>query len=311
MDDKLVFGNRPSIFSTVEQQQCADHDRSQGEGVAPQEYTVIKIQVTQLTGKLKQVAGQRKVFLAAATLRPETMYGQTNCWILPWGEYGVFELNDSELIVTSERAALNMSYQGNAKQRGKPVQLMSITGQELIGHPLKAPLSPYDTSYCLPLLTIQMDKGPGVVTSVPSDSPADSIALLDLKKKEALREKYSVKDEWVLPFECIDIIDTPSMGARAAEAAIEEFKIKSQNDVDKLELAKAKVYKEGFYSGVMNDNCGAHAGMKVEDAKNLVRDQMIEAGEAFLYWEPENKVVSRSGVECVVALTDQWCLRYG
>merc|ERR1711966_70838 len=61
----------------------------------------------------------------------------------------------------------------------------------------------------------------------------------------------------------------------------------------------------------MNSNCGKHSGMKVEDAKTMVRDEMIESGDAFLYWEPENKVISRSGKECVVALTDQWSLRYG
>lgn len=311
MEDKLVFGNRPSVFSTVEQQQCADHDRSQGEGVAPQEYTIIKIQVLELTGKLASLEG-KKVFLAAATLRPETMYGQTNCWILPWGEYGVFETaNPDELIVTADRAALNMSYQGNSAERGKPVRVMTITGQDLIGVPLTAPLCPLEKTYCLPLLTIKMDKGTGVVTSVPSDSPADYIAMEDLKKKAALREKYAVKDEWVLPFDCIDIIDTPNLGPRAAEKAIKDFKIQSQNDLDKLEKAKELVYKEGFYSGIMNANCGKHSGMKVEDAKTQVRDEMIANGDAFLYWEPENKVVSRSGVECVVALTDQWSLRYG
>ena len=29
----------------------------------------------------------RNVFLAAATLRPETMYGQTSCCLLPSGDY--------------------------------------------------------------------------------------------------------------------------------------------------------------------------------------------------------------------------------
>jgi leucyl-tRNA synthetase len=53
----------------------------------------------------------------------------------------------------------------------------------------------------LPLLTILTNKGTGVVTSVPSDSPDDYMALLDLKRKDKLREKYHVKDEWVLPFE--------------------------------------------------------------------------------------------------------------
>ena len=45
-----------------------------------------------LAGKLAALAGKGKVYLMAATLRPETMYGQTNCWVLPEGQYGAFQV---------------------------------------------------------------------------------------------------------------------------------------------------------------------------------------------------------------------------
>lgn len=51
------------------------------------------------------------------------------------------------------------------------------------------------------MLTIKEDKGTGIVTSVPSDAPDDYAALNDLKNKPALREKFGVTDEMVLPFE--------------------------------------------------------------------------------------------------------------
>ena len=38
------------------------------------------------------------------------------------------------------------------------------------------------------------------MTSVPSDSPDDYAALTDLVKKPALRAKFGIKDEWVLPY---------------------------------------------------------------------------------------------------------------
>ena len=70
----------------------------------------------------------------------------------------------------------------------------------------------FEKIYCLPMLTISMTKGTGVVTSVPSDSPDDFMALSDLKSKEALRMKFNIKDEWVLPFEVIPIINIPGYG---------------------------------------------------------------------------------------------------
>jgi leucyl-tRNA synthetase len=85
---KVLFGSRLSIFSVVEQQPCADHDRASGEGVGPQEYTLIKLELQQpFPAELAHLA-DKKVYLPAATLRPETMYGQTNLFVLPEGNYG-------------------------------------------------------------------------------------------------------------------------------------------------------------------------------------------------------------------------------
>lgn len=54
-----------------------DHDRQDGEGHGPQEYTGIKMEVIKWSPAAKEAvggkAGGRKVFLVAATLRPETM----------------------------------------------------------------------------------------------------------------------------------------------------------------------------------------------------------------------------------------------
>lgn len=145
-----------------------------------------------------------------------------------------------------------------------------------------------------------------MVTSVPSDSPDDFATLADLKKKVAF---YKIKEEWVKPFEPIPIIDTPNYGNLAAAKVCEELKINSPKDRKLLDLAKEKVYKEGFYSGKML--MGECKGMSVQDAKPKIRQQMIDANQAIPYWEPEGLVMSRSGDECVVCLTDQWYLNYG
>ena len=42
-----------------------------------------------------------------------------------------------------------------------------------------------------------------------------------------------------------------------------------------------------------------------------MRQELIAAGHAIPYFEPESCVMSRSNDECIVALTDQWYLPYG
>jgi leucyl-tRNA synthetase len=174
---------------------------------------------------------------------------------------------------------------------------------------LKAPLAKYDFVYALPMVTISMNKGTGVVTSVPSDSPDDWAAFRDLQTKAGLREKYNVEEAWCVPFEPVPIIEIPELGNMAAVKLVEDLGIKSQKDKDLLLKAKDMCYLKGFNEGVMTVE--AHQGVKVKDAKLVVRQMMIDSGEAASYHEPEEMVVSRQGDECIVALCDQWLLNYG
>ncbi|XP_054824536.1 leucine--tRNA ligase, cytoplasmic isoform X3 [Prosopis cineraria] len=306
---KVVKDIRYTIFSPLDGQPCADHDRASGEGVQPQEYTIIKMEVLQPFPPKFGVLEGRKVYLAAATLRPETMYGQTNAWVLPEGKYGAFEVNETDVFILSKRAALNLAYQNHSRVPEKPTCLLDLTGYDLIGLPLKSPLSFNEVIYALPMLSILMDKGTGIVTSVPSDAPDDYMALHDLKAKPAFRAKYGVKDEWVLPFEIVPIIEVPQFGNKCAEAVCLQMKIKSQNEKEKLAEAKKQTYLKGFNEGTMI--VGEFSGKKVQEAKPLIRTKLLETGQAIIYSEPEKQVISRSGDECVVALTDQWYITYG
>lgn len=107
---------------------CADHDRAEGEGVGLTEYTLIKIEVKD--EKKKDIFGtEERVFLTAATLRPETMYGQTNCFVLPEGTYGLYRMHNDELWVCSHASARNMAYQYLTKEFGKPELVREIKGE--------------------------------------------------------------------------------------------------------------------------------------------------------------------------------------
>ena len=309
--DFVAFGKRNAIFSMSEDQPCADHDRSCGEGLGPQEYTLIKLRLLdgeKVPAPIKKLLSQNKnIFLVAATLRPETMYGQTNCYILPKGEYGFYEMANGEIYVTSEHAILNMAYQEKTKIAKKAEPLVKIKGEELIGVKISAPLSVHKEVYLFPMETISMTKGTGIVTSVPSDSPDDYINLLSFKTDEKLRNKWGITPEMI--FEPVHIINLEGFSGLAAKDVVEKLKIKSPKEKDKLQKAKEEVYTQGFYKGIID--IGPYKGQPIKDVKDKVKADLIQSGEADTYFEPEGLVKNRIGEECVVALVDQWYLKYG
>lgn len=104
------------------------------------------------------------IFFVAATLRPETMYGQTNCWLHPDIKYIVFKsVKTNEAWVCTNRAARNLSYQGFTSVEGKVDVLAEILGSDLLGIALSAPLTQHKIVYALPMLSVKEDKGTGVV----------------------------------------------------------------------------------------------------------------------------------------------------
>ncbi|KAJ8607162.1 hypothetical protein CTAYLR_007327 [Chrysophaeum taylorii] len=324
--DKISYGKRANVYSVRDGQVCADHDRAKGEGVGPQEYVLIKLRVVEPWPEVLESVRGREVYLVPATLRPETMYGQTNCYVLPEGEYGAFEQADGSVFVCSKRAALGLAHQGSTNQHDggfvpyaaasmgvvKSVVPGTIKGRDLLGAAVRAPLSIYDAVYVLPLTTISMSKGTGVVTSVPSDAPDDWIALHELKEQPELRDKYGLSEDTVAKFDVVPVlrIETEEWVSDVSAAYwCEKLEITSSKDADKLKKAKDITYLHGFSKGVML--VGKYAGTKVSEAKVLVRNDLLASGDAVLYLEPEELVVSRSGDECIVAHTDQWYLKYG
>ncbi|KAH8677848.1 hypothetical protein BX600DRAFT_376622 [Xylariales sp. PMI_506] len=309
--DKVKFGKRYTIYSIKDAQPCMDHDRSEGEAVGPQEYTAIKLKVLEWAPKAEETLKGKipagvNVFLVPATLRPETMYGQTCCFIGPKINYGIFKASETEYYLITDRAARNMAYQGIFANEGVIEKVAEIQGSDIVGTLVNAPLSFHkDGVRVLPMETVLPTKGTGVVTSVPSDSPDDFATVTDLAKKA---DYYGIKKEWA-ELEIFPIIDTPSYGDLCAPTLVKQLKIASPKDTKQLEEAKELAYKEGYYQGVLK--VGDFKGEKVESAKPKVRQQLIGASEAFAYSEPERKVVSRSGDDCIVALMDQWYLDYG
>ncbi|KIX04230.1 leucine-tRNA ligase [Rhinocladiella mackenziei CBS 650.93] len=316
--NKILYGKRYTIYSPKDGQPCMDHDRTKGEGVGPTEYTALKLRVKEWSPEAareveSKIPKDANVYFVPATLRPETMYGQTCCFVGPKIKYGIFKVSEKEYYVVTKRAAWNMAFQGiffdeahfpRDQEELQPV--VELPGSVFVGTLVNAPLSAHPHGVrILPMETVSATKGTGVVTSVPSDSPDDFATVRDLAKKA---EFYGIKKEWAEP-EIIPIIDTPAYGNLAAKHLVEAMKIQSPKDAALLAEAKDLVYKEGFYNGTML--VGEFKGEKVSDAKEKVRNSLIKSGEAFPFADPSAEVISRSADECVVAYVPQWFLNYG
>src|SRR2546428_831739 len=181
--DFVKIDKHPVIWCPKDQAPIGDHDRLAGEGETPMENTLLKFTLADVR------------FLVAASIRPETVFGQTNLWV--------------DAIVT---------------------YVVAQDGEE----------------------------------------------------------------RW------------------NGDEAVEWVGIRNQGDREKLEQAKAEVYKSGFYRGVLNENCGPFAGVRVEIAKEEIRKELTSKGQADLMYEPSAPVVCRCMTPAIVKVVDnQWFLAYG
>ena len=288
----VKIDKHPVIWCPNDQAPIGDHDRLEGEGETPVEYTLLKFPLAD--GRI----------LVAATIRPETVFGQTNLWVDPDVEYVLAKVGDERWIL-NELAAKKLS------EQGKTVAIESrVRGAELLGQDAVAPA----INRAIPILPgtfIDQGRGTGIVTSVPSDAPDDYVALRDLQQDDAALARYRLDPERVRAIRPIPIIRTPGWGPLPGVEIVERMGIKSQKDREKLEQAKAEVYKAGFYQGVLNENCGPFAGVRVEVAKDEIRNELTSKNRADRMYEPSGEVVCRCMTPAIVKVVeDQWFLAY-
>lgn len=289
--DFVIKGKFPVVWDPIENVPVGDHDRVEGEGEVPQEFVLLKFKYGD-------------DYLVAATLRPETMFGQTNLWVGPEIEYIRAKVDDETWIISEECAE-------KLKQQDHEVEILEkVLGKYLIGKKATAPVIDREI-IILPATFCNPNKGTGIVTSVPSDAPDDWMGLVDLKKNPKELEKYGLSSEDIESIEIIPIINAAELGDMAAQKVVEDMNIKNSKQRDLLEKAKKLVYKKGFYEGTMLESTGKYSGMKVEHAKNQIKRDMLESKDADLLFELTGKVVARSLSNCVVKIvSDQWFLDY-
>lgn len=242
-------------------------------------------------------------YLVAGTLRPETIFGATNFWVNPKAKYVKFNWN-GETLYMSKEAVEKFVY-----QKGKVNMVEEYDGDYFIGKKVKSPLG--KELLILPAEFVDPDNATGFVYSEPSDAPIDYVALEELKRNPDKIKKYGLKIEEVTNIEPIKIIDIPGVTDHHAKVIVEKMGIKSQMEIDKLEKATKEVYRDQYYNAVMREDTGPFAGLKVSEAKEKVKNWLIESNKAFIFYETSRKAECRAGGKIIVAtIRDQWFIDY-
>ncbi|MFH1237743.1 MAG: leucine--tRNA ligase [Candidatus Aenigmatarchaeota archaeon] len=295
--DFLIKGSYPVLF-------CPKCDNAVGEDDIQDADTnpVSKMEFTLLKFKLED-AHHSGLILVAATLRPETVFGQTNLWVNPDVEYDKIKVGEETWVVSKEgREKLEF--------QKKNIEAMGfIKGRDLIGKFARAP-GIHKEVIILPSKFVDANVGSGIVTSVPSDAPYDWMALKDLQQDREETDKYGLNHDVVAAIKPIPIINIPGWGDMAALKIAEQMNLTSQHD-PRLDEATQVIYKEGFHTGTMNHNCGKYSGMKVTEAKEKVKKELLESGQADVIYETSRVAHCRDGTKVVVSvLEDQWFLDF-
>ena len=284
----VTMGKHPVVWCPNCGSATGDHDRLVGEGVSPEEYVLVLFKFGD-------------AYLAAATLRPETVFGVTNIWINPDHPYVLAEVDGKKLIV-AKRASEKLREQKRVKI------LAEHKPEELIGELAEAPFTGKKVPI-FPADLVDPDFGTGVVYSVPAHAPYDYAGLIALRNNPERLTKYRLK-ELVERIKPISIISVPGYGEYPAVEEVERLGIETDTD-PRLDEATKIIYSKEFHEGVMKENCGEYAGRSVNEARDLVKEKLIELGLGDTMWELPEKVACRCGTECVVKIVEnQWFLRY-
>ena len=287
----VTRGTHPVVWCPKDKSPTGDHDRQVGEGVTPEEYTLIKYKLDE------------KTYLPAATFRPETIYGVTNMWINPDAEYVEAEVNRENWIVSHEAAE-------KLKEQERIVKVKRVfKGRELIGKSFENPL----TKAKFPILPgwfVDSKQATGVVYSVPAHAPYDWLALKDLQEKPEVLKDFGLDVEIVRHIKPISLIEVEGFGEYPAVEIVEQMGIKNQHDPRADEATKA-LYKKEFHAGVLKQNCGQYAGRTVKEVKDTLIQDFRKLGAADSMYDLPDLVVCRCMTPCIVKiLSDQWFLNY-
>lgn len=227
--------------------------------------------------------------LPCATLRPETVYGVTNLWIDPDGQYVKVRVGDDAWVVGADAAEKIRRQRPDVADDAEPVDAKTLLSWKAT-NPL--------TGDEVPLLAgpfVDPAIGTGVVMSVPAHAPYDWQALADLD----------------MPVDPVVIIEVPDVTGVPAEEAAKAHGVTSQSDEEALDAATDDVYGAEFAKGRMSDACGDVAGLPVRQAKPRVQELLADADDGGMTYEFSEPVICRCGQPVMIRrIPDQWFIKY-
>lgn len=287
----VTRGTHPVVWCPKDKSPTGDHDRQSGEGVTPEEYTLIKYRLDE------------KTVLPAATFRPETIYGITNLWINPDSTYVEATVNNENWIISQEAAE-------KLKEQEKTIKVnRAFKGKELIGKTIENPITK-EKFPILPGWFVDPKTATGVVYSVPAHAPFDWLALKDLQQKPEVMRDFGVNPEEILKIKPISIITVDGFGEFPAVEIVEQMGVKDQHD-PKADEATKELYKKEFHGGKLKPNCGVYAGKTIREVKDLLITDFHKQGVTDSMYDLPESVVCRCMTPCIVKiLSDQWFLNY-
>jgi len=289
-------GKHPVVWCPKDNSPVGDHARSEGEGETPQEFSLFKFKLD---------SGD---FIVTATLRPDTFLGITNVYANPDTTYVRAKVNGEVWIVgkpVTEKLK-NQEYDVNI--------IEELSGKELIGQYVT--LFGKDKILVLPASFLKAEYGTGLVHSVPSDSADDLMALQNLQENDDIIKKYNLNSSEIKSIKPIDIFDTPGIKGTPAQFFLDKYKVKSQNERDKLEQIKKELYKLTFNQSTFNNRYEKYfskklKGVLVKDGQDIVKEYLKKEKIISPFYELTGKVICRCLTECVVKIVnDQWFLEY-
>ncbi|MFX1380301.1 MAG: leucine--tRNA ligase [Promethearchaeota archaeon] len=244
-------------------------------------------------------------FLVASTLRPETIYGVTNIWIKPSGDYVKATVNGEIWFISNEATKL-------LENQNKEIKISeNFKGGEIIGKKARDVYGIKEIPI-LPGEFVETFTATGVVYSVPAHAPYDYMALIDLQKDTQLIKKFNLNEREIELIYPIQIIGIKGFKDFPAKIYCEKYNVESQKDEEKLDLATSENYKYEFYNGVLNDKCGKYQGMNVSSAATKVALDLIEENKADKIYMPVTRNLRcKCGAEIIVSiLKNQWFLNF-